>query len=101
MHKIMQTQKIAQPKKISIDGVTDVTLFLHLFRHYPAKLIRDLCKYLQLENQPSYGGLLSRSCGGLQPLVATEGHFVPEGILLDGRTDGRTTGLRELDNHLN
>ena len=41
--------------------------------------------------QPPYGGLLSSSCGGLK---GPSGQKVN---LADGRTDGRTTGLRELD----
>ena len=41
-------------------------------------------------------GLLSSSCGQLQPSAAKVGPFGPKGNFA-GRTDGRTTGLRELD----
>ena len=49
--------------------------------------------------RPPYGGLLSSSCGGLEPF----GPAGPTVTLSDGRTesvqqtDGRKTGLRELD----
>ena len=58
-------------------------------------------KSLKLEIQPPYGRLHSSSCGGLQPLVATEGPLGPNDDYAgraDGRTDGRATGLRELKN---
>jgi hypothetical protein len=53
-----------------------------------------------LEIQLPYGGFHSSSCGGLQPLAAMEGPFRPKGEFLDGRTYGRTMGLRELDMHI-
>ena len=40
-------------------------------------------------------GLLSSYCGGLK------GPFGPKVILADGRTDGWTTGVRELDGRVN
>ena len=46
-----------------------------------------------------YGGLLSRSCGGLQPLAATKGPFGPE-ILSEERTNIRTTALKDLDRYI-
>ena len=48
-----------------------------------------ISNYLQIEMQPPY-------CGGLQPSVATEEPFGPK-CDFAGRTDGRTTGLRELE----
>ena len=43
-------------------------------------------KYLLLEIQPPYGGLLSSSCGGLEPSAASEG---PKGDFAR-RTNGLT-----------
>ena len=52
---------------------------------------------LLFEIQPSFGGLLSSSCGGLQPLAASEGPFRPKGDFAD-RTDGqKNNGFRGLD----
>ena len=42
-----------------------------------------------LEIQPPYGGLLSNSCGGLQPSAAQEGPFGPKGEFA-GQTNRRT-----------
>ena len=52
------------------------------------------------EMQPPYGGLLSGSCGGLQPSVASEGPLGTKGDFAartNGLKDKRTTGLRGLD----
>ena len=43
-----------------------------------------------LKVQPPSGGLLSSSCGGLKGPSGPKGES-------GGRTEGRTTGLRELD----
>ena len=43
-----------------------------------------LDNYHLVDLQPSYGGLLSSSCGGLQPSAAPE---EPKEILPDGRTN--------------
>ena len=45
--------------------------------------------YWTLETQPPYGGLISGSCGGLQPLDTTEGPFEPKGDIA-GRTNRHT-----------
>ena len=103
--------------KACIVFLGDVILFISLayFSHWLwFGLQKDLLRIKKniyiyiLEIQPPYGGLLSSSCGGLGP-------FGPNSVkqysvqlnnrcednlvtLPDGRTDRRTTGLRELDN---
>ena len=48
---------------------------------------------IYVTRKSAYGGLLSSCCGGLQPSAAPQVPFRQTG----GRTDGRTTGLRELE----
>ena len=53
-------------------------------------------RYKTLNIQPPYGGLLSSSCGGLQPFAAPERlirHKVEHRT--NRLTDGRATGLRD------
>ena len=58
---------------------------------------KNQTEYKTLEIQPPYRGLLSSSCRGLQLLVSPQGPFGSKGDFsrqMDGRTDGRTTGLK-------
>ena len=55
-------------------------------------------EYQTLQTQPPYGGLLSSSCGGLQPLAATKRPFWAQRLFCrtnrrkNGRTDNGSKG---------
>ena len=76
------------PEKGSIFLVIPVYIQI-LFFHPFVVDSRDNFVILYQKVQPPYGGLLSSSCRGQWP-------FGPKGDFA-GRTDKRTTGLRELD----
>ena len=74
-----------------------VVLLILKFKRSKSNVFRFSAVHLLLllsEIPPPYTGLLSSSCGGLQPLAAPEGPFRPPKDNFARQTDDQTDGQR-------